>query len=326
MPVALPPLPDDIARIAGPILLGYLFHWGLFGVLSVQIYTYHVSFPNDSRVTKSLVYFVYCIEVAQTIILTHDCWKTYAEGFGNLAAVDSTHLIWLAVPVFVGIVSCPVQMYYAYRVYVLSRSRVLYIVICVIALLQGSSAIAEGVAGFQIGNFHDLARLSFVSCSIWLAGSAACDFIITCSMVYLLLKRNSRIPETHTTIIRLVQLIVETGMLTACAALLELILFLGFPNDSFHATVAFILAKLYSNSLLVLFNNRKQISRSGPSSHQFSLPRVGGSHSEGSTNISLPKTSIRVERSTYVDVADDGESIPLEDRTGKKVHSLSPDV
>lgn len=326
MSSALPPIPDNIARIAGPLLLGYLFHWGLFGVLSVQLYTYYVSFPNDGRITKTLVYATYCLEVVQTILLTRDCWKTFAEGFGNLLAVDSTHLIWLAAPVFIGIVSCPVQIYYAYRVYVLSRSRVLCAVICVFALLQGSSAIAEGVAGYQIGNFHDLAKYSFVSCSIWLAGSAACDSIITCSMVYLLLKRNSGIAQTNTTIIRLVHLVIETGMLTAGAALLELILFLRFPNDAFHATVAFTLAKLYSNSLMVLFNNRKRVSRGGPSSQQLSLPRVGGSHSDGNTNVSLPKTSIRVERSAFVDSGDDSEHIPLEDRAGKKIPMLSPEV
>lgn len=108
----------------------------------------------------------------------------------------------------------------------------------------------------------------------------------------------------------------------AIAAILELILFLRFPNDSFHATVAFALAKLYSNSLLVLFNNRKQTPRSAPSSNHFDLPRMNPFRSDGSTNVSLPKNGIRVEHSTFIDM-DDGDSIPLDEDRVSTPRSLS---
>lgn len=140
-------------------------------------------------------------------------------------------------------------------------------------------------------------------------------------------------PETHTIVVRLVHLVIETGVLTgmfrcpthlrtsiddvtpphhpATAATIDLILFLRFPGDSFHAAVAFSLAKLYSNSLLVLFNNRTQF-KHHPKSNQFSLSGTAVSRSGGSANVNLPKDVIHVEQSTFVDV-EDGD-IPLEDR------------
>lgn len=88
---------------------------------------------------KLLVYGVYTIETIQTILITHDAHEGYARGFGNLAALDSAHYEWLAVPILSGIgmlylcfsqlvlncsflVSCIVQLFYAYRVWLLSRS------------------------------------------------------------------------------------------------------------------------------------------------------------------------------------------------------------
>jgi len=340
-------LPTDIAPIAGPLLLGYLFNWGLYGVLSVQVYLYHLSFPKDGRVVKTLVYSVYLIETTQTILVTHDAFNAYAKGYGNLNALGSAQLEWLAVPIFSGIVSATVQMYYAYRVSVLSGSRILGLGISLIALLQGASAIAQGGQAFIIGNFADLATKAFASCAIWLAGSAACDVIIAACMTFLLLKKDTKIPTTHAIVTKLVRLIVETGMLTALAATVDLILFLAFPHNSYHGCVALTLAKLYSNSLLVLFNSRIRIVGGRNNTSQ-----LGGSYSSAATK-SLPAgapggggpgaastfrfnthttsaaaalSGVHVHEESWVDT--DPESIQMEDQSfsTKKSPGLMPEV
>lgn len=68
---------------------------------------YYISFPDDKPLTKGLVYGTYCLEVVQTILMTRDCFITYATGFGNLNALDSTHLLWLTAPIFIGISTYP---------------------------------------------------------------------------------------------------------------------------------------------------------------------------------------------------------------------------
>ncbi|EKM52242.1 uncharacterized protein PHACADRAFT_211519 [Phanerochaete carnosa HHB-10118-sp] len=253
-------LPADMAPIAGPLLLGYLFNWGLFGVLSVQVYLYHIAFPRDHWPMKTLVYSVYLIEMVQTILVTFDAFHEYARGFGNLEALEAGGLDWIAVPAFSGIVSAMVQMHYAYRVSILSGSRMLGLGISAIALLQGSSAIASGAQAFIIGSIANLATTNaFISCTIWLAATAACDIIIAGCMTFFLLKCDSKLPEMHALITRLVWLVVGTGMLTALAATVDLALFLALPHKAYHGCVALTLAKLYSNSLLVLLNGRIHI-------------------------------------------------------------------
>ncbi|EKM52279.1 uncharacterized protein PHACADRAFT_100484, partial [Phanerochaete carnosa HHB-10118-sp] len=106
-------------------LLGYLFNWCLHGALSVQVYLFYLSFPKDRTVTKALVYSVYLVECAQTLLVTHDAFNTYALHFGDIAVLESAQLEWLAVPIMSGVVSCAVQMFYAYRASVLSSSKLL---------------------------------------------------------------------------------------------------------------------------------------------------------------------------------------------------------
>ncbi|EKM52270.1 uncharacterized protein PHACADRAFT_100501, partial [Phanerochaete carnosa HHB-10118-sp] len=117
-------------------LLGTLFNWGLFGILSVQVYLYHLSFPKDKWLVKGLVYFVYLIDTAQTILVTRDVFVAFALHFGNLDVLDSIQLEWLAVPVFSSIVSCTVQLYYAYRIGILSGSQILRTFVSMVCYYQ----------------------------------------------------------------------------------------------------------------------------------------------------------------------------------------------
>ncbi|GJE96047.1 hypothetical protein PsYK624_122400 [Phanerochaete sordida] len=249
----------DTAPLAGPVLLGYLFNWGLFGVLSVQVCIYHVAFPKDKWTPKTMVYIIYCIELAQTILVTHDCFNAYARHFGDLEGLNAAQTEWLAVPIFSAIVSCVVQMYYAYRLEILSGSRWLRAVVSLIALTQGGASLAAGGQAFGIGNFSDLAKKASVSTAMWLAGWAVCDVVIALCMAYYLSRGDSGLPTTHAVITRLLRLIVGTGSLTAIMATVDLILYFAFPHEAYHGCIALVLAKLYSNSLLVLFNSRIRI-------------------------------------------------------------------
>ena len=62
-----------------------------------------MAFPNDGRFTRGFVYAIYLLETAQTILVTHDAFNAYAKGFGNIEALGSAQLEWVAVPIFSGI-------------------------------------------------------------------------------------------------------------------------------------------------------------------------------------------------------------------------------
>ncbi|KIJ36587.1 hypothetical protein M422DRAFT_124423, partial [Sphaerobolus stellatus SS14] len=94
---------------------------------------------------------------------------------------------------------------------------------------------------------------------VWLAGSAACDVTIAISMTYYLSRKETHLKRTSAVINRLIRLTIETGSLTATVAIVDITLYLVFPHQDYHTAPALTLAKLYSNTLLVVFNSRLRI-------------------------------------------------------------------
>lgn len=64
---------------------------------------YYMSFPNDRTSIKALIFGLFVIETAQTVLCTHDLFAAYASGWGNLAQLGSAHFEWLATPIMSGI-------------------------------------------------------------------------------------------------------------------------------------------------------------------------------------------------------------------------------
>ncbi|KDR71930.1 hypothetical protein GALMADRAFT_253725 [Galerina marginata CBS 339.88] len=266
--------PADLGRIAGPLLVGYILNWGLFGVLSMQVYLYYLAFPQDRVTHKLLVYGSFMLEATQTFLFTTSAFRTFATGFGNPAVLDEVDIIWFSVPIMSGIVGFITQAFYAYRVSVLAQSKYVAGLIMVLAFLQVAGSILIAVEAKKAAHWSlFLKRDSFISAGIWEGGSAACDVLIAASMTYYLKRRDTGVKQTQVLLSRLIRLTVETGTLTAAIAITTLILtFLPGRPTYYQASVS-VLGKMYSNSMMVAFNSRMKIaSPSGTStSHEVSI-------------------------------------------------------
>ncbi|KAF7328673.1 hypothetical protein MSAN_02468900 [Mycena sanguinolenta] len=124
----------EITQFSGPVIVGYLLHWGLFGTLSMQL-----PFPNDRKPIQWLIYTVYLLELVQMILMTHDAFTNFGTDFGNTTTLQGVHFDWLMIPIMSGIVACIGQTFYAYRVYVLSKSW--GIPVLIIALLKNDTGL-----------------------------------------------------------------------------------------------------------------------------------------------------------------------------------------
>ncbi|ESK91204.1 hypothetical protein Moror_2924 [Moniliophthora roreri MCA 2997] len=296
-------VPPNIAETTGPLLLGYLLNYGLFGVLSVQTYLYYTAFPRDKQGFQTLVYVIYLIEAAQTVMITHDAFKNFAYGFGTVDSLNQINIIWFDVCILDGLVAFLVQCYFSYRIYLLSRFKVLVALILFTAFAQFAGAIATGVIAEEVGVFSRLRAACFIPACFWLGGSALCDIIIALSMTYVLSRMNGGFQETRDLVKRIIRLTMETGSLTAAIALVDLILFLVFPNDDFHIVPALTLAKLYSNSLLVVFNSRLRIPHARGNDSE-SAPSASGGHvtfrPAHNSVLPPPRSELRTENRTSV--------------------------
>ncbi|KAF7339009.1 hypothetical protein MVEN_01977100 [Mycena venus] len=242
------PATPPIVQVSGPLLLVYLLNWGLFWNAYGSNFFY-LAFPRDKRSNKILVYTVYLIELVQTVWLTHDAFAIFGYGFADFSAPDEGLLRmvvgsgdeWLS------------QSFYAYRVYVLSGSRIIPFIIVTIALTSSVAAFITGAFTFEDSSKRGKNKISLV---IWCGGSALDDMIIAVCMTYFLTKRDTGFNHTNVLVSKLTRLIIETGTFTAVVALSNVALYLAFPDRSYFTTPGGILPKLYANTILVVLNSR----------------------------------------------------------------------
>ncbi|KAF9265196.1 hypothetical protein L218DRAFT_161053 [Marasmius fiardii PR-910] len=255
----LPPVPPNVVKLTGPFYLGSMLNWGLLGVLNVQTYIYYLGFPNDRWISKALVFFVYVVEMAQTIISMVDWWRYFGAGWGNIIALDTIGILWFSGPVMTVILSCSVQFFFAWRMWCVGRSPYFPIITILLSLFQAVGGIWTAVRAAQLGHWILLGGEAKLPGSMWLAGTAACDLVITVGMFYNLNKPKTGFRATKTVLVKFIRLMVETGLITTAFAIIDLSLYLAFPRDNYHLVPSACMSKLYSNSLLVLLNARIRI-------------------------------------------------------------------
>ncbi|KIK56245.1 hypothetical protein GYMLUDRAFT_230338 [Collybiopsis luxurians FD-317 M1] len=322
--MATTPLPANIEVIAGPLLLGYLFNWGLYGALAVQVYIYYMSFPKDRLAVKCLVMAIFAIETVQTILCAHDAFAAYASGFGNLTAVTSSHTEWFNTPILSGIVSCTVQLFYAYRISVLSGTKIWSIIIAATAITQGTAAIVQGVQDHLITDFAQLQKEAFASDVVWAVGSAVCDIMIACVMSYYLSRKDTGFKQTRVLVHKLVRLTIETGALTATCATVYIVLFIALPHVQYYLAVGLTLAKLYSNTLLLIFNSRVRVIGGRDTSQSTELIELQSSQERSrfqnirrTSNFNANNVAVHVSREMMVDNNDIPNPKVFANDTGK---------
>ncbi|SJK98196.1 uncharacterized protein ARMOST_01457 [Armillaria ostoyae] len=229
-----------IEQLSGPEIVGYLLHWGLFGTLSVQLYLYYLAFPNDRQFIKYLVYGIYIVEFVQTMLLTHDAFAMFGYGFGDLDALTDIHLYWLIVPIMSAVTACVGHVFYAYRIFILSKSRSVPAFVICICSISTVAAIITGVYCFQAGNITKLNNRKV-------------------SIAVGLMRSKTGFRRTQIMVTKLIRLTIESGLVTAIGALLNLILFFAFRDQIYYSTLALIMPKLYANSVYMVLNSRIRI-------------------------------------------------------------------
>ncbi|KAJ6580377.1 hypothetical protein DFH09DRAFT_1309714 [Mycena vulgaris] len=250
----------QVVEFSGPLLIGALLNWGLFGALSLQVYLYYEAFPIDRLITKCLVYILFTIDVAQTILITHDAFATFGYGFGDVSAVTKLRLNYLTIPIIGGLVAFIAQSFYAYRIYALSESWFIPVFIVTLSLTSVVGAFLASALSFGVRNAASLTnRKTIVATGVWLGGSCASDIVIAGCMTYYLSTVDSAFRQTRVFLSKLIRMTIETGSITALATLTTLALFYAFPNRNYLFVPGFIIPTLYVNAILAVLNARIRI-------------------------------------------------------------------
>ncbi|KAJ7279664.1 hypothetical protein C8J57DRAFT_1303904 [Mycena rebaudengoi] len=285
---------SDFTLLTGPILLGTQFNWALLGTLTLQVYNFHVSFPQERTAIKALVYTIFLLDVLQTALSSHFVFGVLVTGWGNPDALAKLPWTNAAIPVITALVSCTVQIFFAWRIYALKQGHWPTVVICssiiMLALLQSAAGMAGGIKYVLLSDLPTDSEVVTVRLlgKIWILGNVICDVVIAAAMVVILSQYRKATPwkTTDSLITKLIYHTVETSVVTAAVAILDLGLF--FPTPYYPGIpLSFIIGKIYSNVMMANINARKRVEGSAAGgSMQFSAELRfvdSGSHEQDRT-------------------------------------------
>ncbi|CAA7260976.1 unnamed protein product [Cyclocybe aegerita] len=286
-------IPIDLPRLIGPQFVSALLNSILFGILSLQVSTsglagiFYLAFPDDPTYTKAIVYGIYILEAVQTALTFESGYRMYVSSFGDFYSLDQVGNVWLTVPILTAVGTVVVQAFYAYRVYLLSKSKAVWTIIMLLACTQFAAGI---VTGILVKNSPFLSPIHFprrihLSLGIWHGGSALCDIVIAGAMVYYLSEFKPPVDRTRMMVQKIIRLTLETGTLTALVAVVALIFSLLPNNSANYQAVTLIFGKIYANSLMVLINRRVYLSSKDEKKRAISLENVGTSVSFRNTGV-----------------------------------------
>ncbi|KAM6498916.1 hypothetical protein JOM56_006864 [Amanita muscaria] len=217
---------------------------------------YYRAFPNDRTWTKIVVYTAYILETVHAIglgimllliIVGGDPYAgTFTYYWTSIDYKWATQA--LLIDLIGGMVPLIAQCVYAHRIRIITQRKAMPMLITALAILQLIAAIAVAIIPEMV-----LLMLWF-----WTGINVANDLIIA----FIMVRSESLSYHTKSKVIRLVHLIIATGSLTVAANFLSfvLLLFSTYMTSTWISMAILIFVpKLYTNSMLVMLNNRMTI-------------------------------------------------------------------
>ncbi|KAJ7747817.1 hypothetical protein B0H16DRAFT_1554700, partial [Mycena metata] len=249
----------------GPMLVGVFFNMILYGVFVGQVLTYYQLYRKDDAWMRYFVAYLFVLETANTGLDIGIMYQPLILEYGRTPVYFP--LLFPSQPLIVVLVSTPIQIFFAWRIRMITKMIWVPIVISIFALAALTGGLWTTV---KVAIIKELAHKPELhnSALLWFLASCVADILITISLVLTLSHRKTGFVATDSVIDKIIRTTIQTGMVTAIFSILDVICFMVFPHYSVNFVWDLALSKLYSNALLSTLNARAHlatISTSRPS-------------------------------------------------------------
>ncbi|KAJ3531231.1 hypothetical protein NM688_g7603 [Phlebia brevispora] len=267
--------------------------------------------------------------IADTVNCVFDMWWIYdilINHFMDPMALTTGNWVFATDPAMVGIIASMSQLFFAWRVKVLTNNVWVVALIIFSAFGSGLGGIGTAIAIHFVPEFVDFQKFKVVVI-IWLISAAVCDSAIAASLTWHLRKHKTGFQGTDDVLNKIIRLTVQNGLVTALCAIIDLIAFLATPTG-LHLAFNFPLAKLYTNSLMSSLNSRAGWRFQSTESAEKASRGQSGNRRLDVVNLSThtrPEVYVHVESHEMVDVSDKmGNDGWPSDTAGSGGASLTP--
>ncbi|KAJ7718438.1 hypothetical protein B0H16DRAFT_423118 [Mycena metata] len=258
-------IPFPLSTTLGALELGVLFSVFCFGVLTVQVYIYFERYANDCRIYKLTVALVWALDFGHTIAISHLLYTLTVTQYGDPAALDNPPKSLDAAILLSGLIGLLEQGWFTYRLYKFTQTLLLPLICATLALSRfaGSAGLfVLALTGTTIQKY--LTRVMWLIEVVVVVG-AAVDMILAVSLCYYLsFWRHGGFRRMSKLVNQIMTWTLQTGGITTTGALALLVTFTTMKDNLVYLAFFFIMAKLFSNSLLFSLNARERFARSTP--------------------------------------------------------------
>ncbi|RDB25722.1 hypothetical protein Hypma_006345 [Hypsizygus marmoreus] len=245
--------PPDPPPIGSEVVL-LPFTGALWGATCVQTFMYFVHYSRNDRLPlKLLVVWLWMADTVHLILTLLGVYQLTVVHYGDLAFVSTIS------PNFLTVVSCPVQLYFTYRIWIISGKNPLFgIVFVPLAIAQPAIYTGARSCYGNITTNKTLYGITEMLIAVW-STSAGIDVLIAASLSYYVWRFKTTLSGFRSTdklLDRVAVLTINTGVWTALCSLFTIITITAFPSSPAFTAVAFLICPLYCNTLLANLNSR----------------------------------------------------------------------
>ncbi|KAI0043431.1 hypothetical protein FA95DRAFT_399951 [Auriscalpium vulgare] len=245
----------NFAQVAhGPILIGTIFNTVLYGISIAQTFMYFQTYKNDRLWMKLVVLFVFVADTLNSVFDIEYTYNSLVNHYNDPGAIQKANWVFATDPAMTAIIGTVVQLFFSWRVHVLTHSNLAVGILVVGAIISGLGGVATSIAIGMVPMWLDFQKFK-IPVIVWLTVSALVDSSITAILVWHLRGHKRGFKASDDILDRIIRLTVQTGMITSIWAIVDLAVYLSIPTGV-HLIFNFALSKLYSNSLLSSLNSR----------------------------------------------------------------------
>ncbi|KAH8825398.1 hypothetical protein DL96DRAFT_1712394 [Flagelloscypha sp. PMI_526] len=258
--------PDEFRTVAtlllGPWVVGGFVDFLFQGILFYQFQTYFRFYKEDKIFLRSAVAVLLVLTTLKSVQAFAVVWVQNVVYFGDPdTAVPLAYTLWFeaGTPIMVALIGLYVQLYFSYRLYVVSRSKIL---VAIVLLIFVFAFLSICIAFYFINQDNEAMLVAWFACH--LSSVFAGDFIMTVSTIFFLVRtKHNMLPQSVGILKSLIRLTLMSAAPAALCALLNLVFSqLGSINGNRNIiSTAFnqALPKLYAMSMMYTLNARRSL-------------------------------------------------------------------
>ncbi|KZV73842.1 hypothetical protein PENSPDRAFT_262561 [Peniophora sp. CONT] len=219
----------DPIQLIGPLFIANSVNWMGLGFLLIQVYFYFDNFPVDKVKIRALVWSLLLLELFQSASTTYHTWAWSITDWCATTEVMIHPWSAAAVPFAVGALGWVVQMFYAWRIWVLASNMIMKVFSVLIVLLSTVQCVVASVASIIYATnltSAELAKLGndFIA---WASISFVADLFIAVGMIIVLRsgRHENLWSKTDNIIKKLTIMTIGTGSLLAVVSMATIVLF-----------------------------------------------------------------------------------------------------